>query len=145
MPKTSVAVGVTIGAALAAGYDRVFLRAEDRVRALGKSLQEARKRQAAAEKVVQYRKKLQTLKRLQAEAGGESERFAGRIEKTRQALMRAIRQAEQYGIEVGSARDRRQGARRGRLPLRAGAPVPDGVRAGAGGPAQGTPVFHGDG
>ncbi len=103
MPKTSVAVGVTIGAALAAGYDRVFLRAEDRVRALGRSLREARARQAAADRVVQYRKKLQTLKRLQAEAGGESERFAGRIEKTRLALARAIRQAERYGIEVGSA------------------------------------------
>ena len=79
----------------------MFLRAEDRVRALGRSLREARARQAAAEKVVQYRKKLQTLKRLQAEAG--SERFAGRIEKTRRALMCAIRQAERYGIEVGSA------------------------------------------
>ncbi len=55
-------------------------------------------------------KKLQALKRLQAEAGGESERFAERIEKTRRALARAIRQAERYGIEVGSAAAERRAA-----------------------------------
>lgn len=100
---SSLAVGVTVGAAINASYDRTLRTASDRAQRLGREWRDTNRQLKAVGDVVRYRQTLETLRRKQADAGRSSDRLERGLREVDKRYRAAKRQAREYGIEVGRA------------------------------------------
>lgn len=98
---SNLSLGITIGATLAGSLGRAFRDLNARAAQLGQSLGRVRLGRDAAEQIIRYRARLEELRATQQRTGDGSEELAREIAQTEEALRRASRRAEDYGLDVG--------------------------------------------
>ena len=99
----TVALGIVVGASLGASVGSAFSSLDSRVRGLQSNLSRVRLGMSLSGDLLQYSRRLEILRRQQAQAGGASEELAARIRAAESAYHRAALRAGRYGIEIGNA------------------------------------------
>ena len=102
---TNLAVGITIGAALGAAYNRVFKDAKTRLNELGDAHKKTNTELAAAGALLKYKRKLNDVRAKHAEVGASADKMVADAERAYAAAKKA---AKKYGIEVGNVVERQE-------------------------------------
>lgn len=99
--KTTLSLGIVIGAAFGKGYFSTFDRAEQKAAKLGRAMAETNRKLTAAQNVARYRTLLTELRAKQEAAGGASRRLAAGIADVERRYRQAKHEARAYGIAIG--------------------------------------------
>lgn len=94
------ALNVSVGAYEHKSLGKTFKSVLKSTNKMGDAYRDTNKKLKAADSVIKYRSALEELRRKQAEAGGDSEKFAARIKRAQASLTNAERNAKQYGLSL---------------------------------------------
>lgn len=98
---SNLSLGIIVGASTSGSVARTFGAIKADAVGLGKTLNQVRLGRGAADDVIKYQNKLETLKATQAQFGVGNSRLWSQIADTERELRKASGAAEKYGLNIG--------------------------------------------